>query len=226
MNQISWFYRSFTVVIIVSLLSMMPISAKSCEEDEQIYGTVNTKSSVLNIRASPSENAQVVDKAEKDATLQILDDSKKWYKVRLVNGKVGYARSDYLKVMKRVPLIEGAYGVVTATQLLNIREGPGAKYQETVRAPENTEMQILCDLGDWYKVQDENGVIGYASSKYIMLRQSRRPLSEPAISACSVTSEERLDKLLEEVTNIYEKPGCRNTVRQRLNAILNNEEEP
>lgn len=224
MNQISWFYRSFTFVIIVNLLSMMSISAKSCEEDGPVYGTVNTKSSVLNIRASPSENARVVDKAEKDSTLQILDDSKEWYKVRLVNGKVGYARSDYLKVMKRVPLIEGGYGVVTATQLLNIREGPGAKYQEVVRAPENTKLQILCDFGDWYQVQDEEGVwVGYANSKYITLRQPLRSLSKPP--ACSVSTEERLDKLLEEVTTIYGKPGCENIVRQRLNAILN-EGEP
>jgi uncharacterized protein YgiM (DUF1202 family) len=200
---------------------MMSISAKSCEEDEKVYGTVNTKIAALNIRASPSENAQVVEKAEKDSTLQILDDSKKWYKVRLPNGKVGYARGDYLKVMKRVPLIEGTYGLV-ATQLLNIREGPGAKYQEVVRAPENTKLQILCDLGDWYKVQDEEGVrVGYANSKYITLRQPLRSLSKPP--ACSVTSEERLDELLEEVTTIYGKPGCKNIVRQRLNAILNEE---
>ncbi|WP_052951949.1 C40 family peptidase [Paraclostridium benzoelyticum] len=57
-------------------------------------GTVTA--SALNIRSGPSTSNSIVGKAYKGNTVDILSSSNGWYKVKLSNGQVGWASSDYI----------------------------------------------------------------------------------------------------------------------------------
>jgi len=63
---------------------------------QESCGIVRTKRTPLNIRKAPSKRGRVIGKAAKGSALRILGSSGVWYQVILNDGKVGYARSDYV----------------------------------------------------------------------------------------------------------------------------------
>jgi len=72
---------------------LTPRSSESC-------GIVTTSQTSLNIRKRASQTSPVISKAAKESALRIfiLDEmSGAWYQVKLNNGKIGYAHSDYVK---------------------------------------------------------------------------------------------------------------------------------
>jgi len=77
--------------------SMDYISELTARSSERC-GIVNTSQTSLNIRRSASQASKVISKAAKGSALRILV-WRNWYKVLLNNGKVGYAHSDYVKVL-------------------------------------------------------------------------------------------------------------------------------
>jgi len=71
--------------------------AKAGEADDYVScGIVATKSSSLNIRAGQNRNSKIVGTAQKGTALHVLGVFGAWYQVKLNNGKVGYASSDYI----------------------------------------------------------------------------------------------------------------------------------
>ncbi|MDO5555998.1 MAG: CAP domain-containing protein [Clostridia bacterium] len=61
-----------------------------------------------------------------------------------------------------------ATGLVTATTL-NVRQGPGAKFNIITRVYKNQYIRIFAKIGDWYVIQTDNDYLGAVSSKYIKL---------------------------------------------------------
>lgn len=80
-------------------------SASDINVDVQVAGLsagaalkVATESSSLNIRQSPSTEAAVVGKAEKGASVTLVEQtSDDWWKVRNAEGQEGYAYARYLQ---------------------------------------------------------------------------------------------------------------------------------
>lgn len=66
--------------------------------DVEGVGFVNTKETRLNIREGRGEHYDVLAKAEKGETLIVLRFNGDWCKVRLQNGTIGYAHSQYVKL--------------------------------------------------------------------------------------------------------------------------------
>ena len=59
-------------------------------------GTVTA--SALNIRSGASTSHSIVTKAYKGNTVEILETSNGWYKVKLSNGKIGWGSGEYIVV--------------------------------------------------------------------------------------------------------------------------------
>jgi uncharacterized protein YraI len=150
----------------------------------EVYGIVATESTALNIRAGTDTNSPIIAKAKRGATLRILGSSGSWYQVQLPNGAVGYVSSAYIR-LTGVSTANESYGVVaTESTPLNIRTGPGEKYQVIGTAQKGITLRILGKEGSWYKIQDGNGLVGYASSDYMRLlsgNNSAPSYSPPAI---------------------------------------------
>lgn len=58
-------------------------------------------------------------------------------------------------------------GVVTPKRGLNIRSGPGTSFQVLSAAQRGTQLSILEEERDFYKVSCPDGSVGYAAKKYI-----------------------------------------------------------
>ncbi|MGL4914055.1 MAG: SH3 domain-containing protein, partial [Romboutsia sp.] len=68
----------------------------STEESVSGYGTVTTSS--LNVRSGAGTSYSVISKVYKNDTVELLAKSNGWYKIKLSNGKVGWASGDYIKL--------------------------------------------------------------------------------------------------------------------------------
>lgn len=65
-------------------------------KDIHFKGTVNTEKDPLNVRKSPSANAEIIGKLEKGSTVTIYAESGDWYEIEY-NGGVGYVSKKYIK---------------------------------------------------------------------------------------------------------------------------------
>jgi uncharacterized protein YgiM (DUF1202 family) len=157
-------------------------TAKTGQGEE---GVVTTKSAPLNIRADKDTSAEVVGKVDKGSTVQILEKAGEWYKVKLEDGTIGYASSQFIEVgtdnesdkadqaadkvsMGKASKGKENYGVVaTKSAPLNIRATKAPDAKIVGKADKGSKLLILEKAGDWYKVQLKNGKSGYASSQFI-----------------------------------------------------------
>ncbi|MEG1311347.1 MAG: NlpC/P60 family protein, partial [Romboutsia sp.] len=98
-----------------------------------------------------------------------------WYKIKLSNGSIGWASSDYItkgstsndnsnNSSNEVTL--SGYATVT-TSTLNVRSGAGTSYSVIGKVYKNDKVELLSSKNGWYKIKLSNGSIGWASSDYI-----------------------------------------------------------
>ena len=62
--------------------------------------------------------------------------------------------------------VDFSTGLVTATTL-NVRSGPGTKYNVVTTVKKNEYIRVFAGVGDWYIVQVEGDYVGAVSKKYI-----------------------------------------------------------
>ncbi|MBQ3421167.1 MAG: C40 family peptidase, partial [Romboutsia sp.] len=146
-------------------------------------GTVTA--STLNIRSGAGTKYSVVTKASKGSTVEILESSNGWYKVKLSNGKIGWGSGSYISMTTSSNSSStnnsntnngstestGKTGTVTASTL-NIRSGAGTKYSVVTKASKGSKVEILESSNGWYKVKLSNGKIGWGSGSYISVTTS------------------------------------------------------
>ncbi|MBP3932092.1 MAG: SH3 domain-containing protein, partial [Peptostreptococcaceae bacterium] len=140
-------------------------------------GTVTA--SALNIRSGASTSHSIVTKAYKGNTVEILESSNGWHKVKLSNGKIGWASGQYINISAdnntnsgntsqestQTPAT-GKKGTVTASAL-NIRSGASTSHSIVTKAYKGNTVEILESSNGWHKVKLSNGKIGWASAQYI-----------------------------------------------------------
>ena len=136
-------------------------------------GTVTA--SALNIRSGAGTNYSVITKAYRGDKVEILETSGGWNKVKLSNGKVGWASGQYISTSSTggntggtdtsTPST-GKTGTVIASAL-NIRSGAGTNYSVVTKAYKGDKVEILETSGGWNKVKLSNGKVGWASGQYI-----------------------------------------------------------
>ncbi len=131
--------------------------------------------STLNIRSGPSTIYEVTTKAYKGNSVQILESSNGWHKIKLSNGKIGWGSGSYISTSSNsggssdnetsTPS-NGTKAVVT-TSTLNIRSGPSTSYSVTTKAYKGDRVEILESSNGWNKVKMSSGKIGWGSGAYI-----------------------------------------------------------
>ncbi|MBO3444603.1 C40 family peptidase [Clostridium sp. CCUG 7971] len=141
-------------------------------------GIVNT--SVLNIRTGPSTDYNVIYKAKKSEKVSIIENNNGWYKVKLSNGKLGWASSNYIKisqtnsnsndtVQNNSVSLSGQKGKVNVSSKLNLRKEASTNSSIITKLSNGQVVDLLEKSNGWYKVKLSNGQVGWASSDYINL---------------------------------------------------------
>ena len=143
-------------------------SSGNASSDGVKYGIGFTTGSGLRLRNSASSSGKIIDSANKNEVVVILDKSGDWYKV-IYDLKEGYMHGDYLKV-STVENAELGYGKVNTTKV-NLRSGPGTSHGVVDTASKGEKAYIVGINDGWYKVIFGNNVC-YVRSDFLDLTET------------------------------------------------------
>ena len=125
---------------------------------------VSTQFSPLSIRKKPTKKSKAISKIKKGSAVHILKYYDSWAKVKLNNGKIGYASLRYLS--------GGDCGtVITDFGRLNIHRVAQNESKIIGKASRGSAVRILEYGHNWNKVRLNNGRTGYAKIDYIDMEE-------------------------------------------------------
>lgn len=161
---------------------------------EQKKGIVNADA--LNVRSGAGTNHSALGLIYQNASVTVIGQEGDWYKVScIINGaaKEGYVSAEFITIVddnnggnnggnnnngggnnggnNSGAIVVGTSGVVTA-DALNFRTGPGTEHSTYGLAYLGTQVNILGEEGDWYKVSCVmNGVLkeGYMTKEFVKI---------------------------------------------------------
>ena len=130
----------------------------------------------LNIRSGARVDRELITKVAKGTKLNVLSKLNDWYKVRLASGTVGWASASYIQISSTSTGSSSGSTTtnkafpraakVTATSL-NVRAGARTDRALVATIKKGTQVTLLDQLGDWYKLRLSNGKVGWAVKKYL-----------------------------------------------------------
>lgn len=104
-NSLAWVKKDgkWGVIKLKNIETEQNIGSNTSESEQQqqvkeplFTGTVNTEKDPLNVRKSPSANAEIIGQIEKGSTVTVYSESGDWYEIEY-NGGVGYVSNKYIK---------------------------------------------------------------------------------------------------------------------------------
>ena len=132
------------------------------------YGIGFTTGSGLRLRSKASTSGKIVDTANKNEAVVVLEKTGDWYKV-IYDLQEGYMHSDYLKVSTKENA-ELGYGKVNTTKV-NLRSGAGTSHSVVATASKGEKAYIIGINDGWYRVIYGEHVC-YVRSDYLDLTET------------------------------------------------------
>ena len=132
------------------------------------YGIGFTTGSGLRLRSKASTSGKIVDTANKNEAVVVLEKSGDWYKV-IYDLQEGYMHGDYLKVSTKENA-ELGYGKVNTTKV-NLRSGAGTSHGVVATASKGEKAYIIGINDGWYRVIYGEHVC-YVRSDYLDLTET------------------------------------------------------
>lgn len=118
----------------------------------------------LNLRTGPGSQFDIIRKMFHGSAVETLEFANGWVRVRHESGAVGWAFAKYLV---RPAATNVRYVYSANDGFLNLRTGPGTRYQ-IIRPMYNGEAVTLLERsGGWVRVKHESGAIGWTFEKYL-----------------------------------------------------------
>ena len=125
----------------------------------------------INFRQGPSTSYDKIDLIPKNSTIEVLDSSNDWYKVKY-NNKIGYVYGIYVDLNSDTSsssnnTLSTSYSKGVTTNNLNFRKKASTSSLIINTIPKNTTVEILEKQSyGWYKIKYK-GLTGYVSGIYI-----------------------------------------------------------
>lgn len=150
-------------------IGALAVSLNAAEANAMEKGTISA--SALNIRSGPSIKNSKLGKVYKGQTVEILEKSQGWYKIKASNGLVGWGSSEYINIgssnENNSTCVSTGNAKIKASAL-NIRLGAGISHAIVGKVLNGEVVSLLEESNGWYKVKLKNGITGWASGKYIV----------------------------------------------------------
>ena len=168
----------------------------------------------LHIRKGPGTDYKIIGKMAAGSYAYILEIQDGWAKIATGTIEEGYVSTEYLFTQEEVIEYCDPDGIVTATvttATLNVRSGPGTHYERIKRVVEGNTFNVILGKSyeGWYALEFSNGVIGYASDKYLDITIDL----EPGYTTAELKQMKEWSNL-EAALNL--KPGEGEAVSQRM----------
>ena len=128
-------------------------------ESKNRLGTVIANS--LNVRATPTVTAEVIEKLKYGERVHILDQSNDWYKVKSSNELVGWVSSTYISLDDKKKEKKTLSYVKILHHHTNIRVNPSLSSYIITKANRGETFRVLNKKGNWYEIELPNQRRGY-----------------------------------------------------------------
>ena len=162
---------------------------------------VTVNGDILNIRSGPGTNYSVINQAGKGNVFSVLDEDGDWYQVQVSYGTTGWV-AGWLVTRQVItppqavapappeaapaaqtpaaapstPNDVGRTGVI-AGEKVNIRSGPNTDSEVMKEAVGGSQLVVLQQSGDWYRIKLQDGTIGWVAAWLVTLgpQQTNNP---------------------------------------------------
>jgi uncharacterized protein YgiM (DUF1202 family)/hemoglobin-like flavoprotein len=124
-----------------------------------------TTTDTVNVRASDSEKATKLGKASKGTTLQVVEQQVNGWTKLIFEGKEGFIKSEYLKLVENVEA-SSVIGTVTATTSINVRAEASETADKFGVLAGGETVDLLSNENGWCKI-NYNGKIGFVKADYV-----------------------------------------------------------
>ena len=134
----------------------------------------------LNVRSGPSTSYAKITFVYKGQSVEIIESSNGWHKIKTSDGQIGWASGKYISKTDQLenehydnsknPVnntdLGNGIGIVGASAL-NVRSGPSIDNPKISMLYNGQKVSIIRQSNGWYNIKDLNGQTGWVSSKYI-----------------------------------------------------------
>lgn len=184
-----------TVLLLCASLIAVPVGSRAAAGEAA--GLVNTASTALNVRSSPSAASEKITSLAKNSYVTLVERSGDWWKVEYADGQYGYCSDSYIYETD-------AYAAYVRTDggSLNVRTGAGTTYTVKDRIANGEELFVLWKTGSWSKVLYNGTSTGYVYSSYLGTSETKTDAGTETDNAISldVPSYKQLDSRWKNVT--------------------------
>jgi N-acetylmuramoyl-L-alanine amidase len=150
---------------------------------------------IVNLRSGPGTGYRKVGEVSRGTQLAVVGQSGGWYRVRLASGALAWIAGWLVKPVavssgtetSRAGSLPAA--VAVTGDYANLYSGPGTSYAKVGEASPGTQLPVIEQSGDWYKVRLQTG------SEMWINRSSTRPVSG-AVSQAPVSRTRDEDGLI------------------------------
>jgi len=156
---------------------------KTVQVETKVKGKIAIIDSGVRIRTEPSINSEikqvVKERVEKEIQAEIKDsDNQLWYKIKLDDGSFGWVASWIVEIKAEIEDKKSASTklIVLDPPLVNLRKGPGLKYELVTAINSHLETRGIYEAKDengkiWYMIKLPNGVEGWVASWVVTVRE-------------------------------------------------------
>ena len=150
-------------------IEIKPEAADVAEGEEDLSGTIIAQvSNYVNVRATASEEGEVVGKLYNNSAGEWLGKDGDWYKIKSGN-VVGYVKGEYVVTGQAAIELAAEVGhrvAVVKTTTLKVREEPSTDAPVLGLVPNEDRLTVLEETDEWLKVSIEEGD-GYVSKEFV-----------------------------------------------------------
>lgn len=117
----------------------------------------------LNLRTGPGSEFGIIRRMYHGSRVETLEWAGGWVRVRHESGDVGWAFAQYLVR----PTTNDLRVYSPGDGYLNLRTGPGTRFDIITRMYNGEGVRVLEASGTWVRVQHESGLVGWCSSNFL-----------------------------------------------------------
>lgn len=130
----------------------------------------------LSVRDGPGTAYVKLDSLKSGMTIDLLSRYAEWFEVRLPAGQIGWVTGEYLNVaegvVERLEVLSSAPDpnpalVAMAEGKVNLRRGPGTAFPRFSTAAAGTQLDLLGQYQDWFKIRTLDGNTAWVSSEVV-----------------------------------------------------------
>lgn len=126
--------------------------------DAQARQMVSVDRPEINMRTGPGTNHESTWLLSRGYPLEVVGRKGNWLQVKDFEGDKGWVYR---------PLTDGKQHYVVKSKVVNIRKGPGTNTRVIGKANYGDVLRTLANKGDWAKVRDADGLVGWVARRLL-----------------------------------------------------------